>query len=107
MAKQKGGARPRSGPHRRRLYLNAETALVLAEHMRRLNEPGLTEEEAVKRLLLAAQTPREKAQAAVVQTAQEVLQQRWPAIVQQLLAGIGLQLEGLAPQIIEQLQSRQ
>lgn len=104
MTESRGGPRPRSGPHRRRLYFDAETAKLLAEHMQRLNEPSLSEEEAVKRLLLAAQTQREQAQAAVIQAVQEVLRERWPAIIQQLLSTAGLQLEGLSAQIIERIQ---
>jgi hypothetical protein len=46
---------------------------------------GFHEEEAVKWLLLDVQTQREAAHAAVMQAAQEVLQQSWLSIVQHLL----------------------
>jgi len=99
----RGGARQGSGPHRRRLFFDAETAKLLAEHMRQLNEPGLSEEEAVKRLLLSAQISRETAYTEALQIVQDVLRQRWQAILGPLLSNVGLQLENLSSQIIDQL----
>jgi hypothetical protein len=51
-----GGARRGSGPHRRRIRLDPETALTLAvltKHRQALN-PAMTEEQLVKDLIQAA-----------------------------------------------------
>jgi hypothetical protein len=77
----RGGARPGSGPRRRRLQLDAETAKLLAEHMQRLNEPDMTEEDAVKQLLLNAREQKEIAQKEAIQSVQHVVQEQWEGLL--------------------------
>jgi hypothetical protein len=84
----RGGARPGSGPRRRRLQLDGETAKLLAEHMQQLNEPELTEEDVVKRLLLNAQAQKEIAHREAIQSVQHVVQEQW---------------EGLLPLVLDRL----
>jgi hypothetical protein len=84
----RGGARPGSGPRRRRLQLDAETAKLLAEHMQQLNNPDMTEEDAVKQLLINAREQKEIAHREAVQSVQNVVQAQW---------------QGLLPSIIDQL----
>jgi hypothetical protein len=81
----RGGARPGSGPRRRRLCLDAETAKLLAEHMQQLNEPELTEEDVVKRLLLNAQAQKEIAQRDALQSVQHVVQEQWQSLLPSIL----------------------
>jgi hypothetical protein len=65
-----------------------------------LNDPGLTEEEAVKRLLQTAQGQREM----INETVQEVFEQHWQSLVDLLLSTIGSQLQALESQIFDQVQ---
>jgi hypothetical protein len=84
----RGGARPGSGPRRRRLCLDAETAKLLADHMQQLNNPELTEEDVVKQLLLNARAQKEIAHREAIQSVQHVVQEQWqsllPSIIDQL-----------------------
>lgn len=96
----RGGARSGAGRPRSRLHLDKEAATLLAEHMEMLHEPGLSEEEAVKRLLLHTKTRREAAYTEVISLVQEVVQQHWSAIVEQ----VNSRLETLPTQIIDQVQ---
>jgi hypothetical protein len=81
----RGGARPGSGPRRRRLQLDAETAKLLAEHMQQLNNPALTEEDAVKQLLLSAREQKEIAHREAVQAVQNVVQEQWKSLLPSIL----------------------
>jgi len=104
----RGGARQGSGPHRRRLFFDAETAKLLAEHMQRLrvNEPELSEEKAVKRLLQAAQTHQEIACTEVLQMVQDALQQHWQSLVETFLSTVGQHLDALPTQVINQVREK-
>jgi hypothetical protein len=77
----RGGARPGSGPRRRRLQLDGETAKLLADHMQQLNNPELTEEDAVKQLLLNAREQKELAQKEAMQSVQSVVQEQWQGLL--------------------------
>jgi hypothetical protein len=81
----RGGARPGSGPRRRRLQLDAETAKLLADHMQQLNEPDMTEEDVVKRLLLNAREQKEIAHREAVQAVQHVVQEQWQGLLPSIL----------------------
>lgn len=107
-AKKRGGARPGSGPHRRRLQLDADTARELAlltkEWRESRNIPTLDEESVVRELVLQARTSHEPDFTVAMQAIQEVIHRSWQALIQQFLSNAGDSLLPLDSKLIGDLQ---
>ncbi len=106
--KHRGGRRPGSGRHRKRIYLNEETANRLAELLwqqrKRLKRPELSADEVVRDLIANANEQSRTAYVEATQFAQEVFQQKWQEMVQRLVNEIRSQLDSMYVEMMQQVQ---
>lgn len=106
--KRRGGRRPGSGRHRRRIYLNEETAHTLAELLwqqrNRLKRPELSADEVVRDLIANANEQSRTAYTEVTQLVQEVFQQKWREMVQRLVKEIRSQFDSMYVEMMQQVQ---
>ena len=106
--KRRGGRRPGSGRHRRRIYLNEEIANMLAELLRQeryqLKQPELSADEVVRNLIAGANEQRRATYAEVTQLVQNVFQQKWPEMVQRVVKEIQSQFDSMYFEMMQQVQ---
>ncbi|SRR6266478_35377 len=106
--KRRGGRRPGSGRHRRRIYLNDETAKTLAELLRHqrhhLNRPELTADEVVRDLIVRSNEQRRTISVEATMLVQEVFQRKWTEMVQRLINEIRSQFDSMYAEMMLQVQ---
>jgi hypothetical protein len=106
--KRRGGRRPGSGRHRRRIYLNEETSYKLAELLwqqrNRLKRPELNADEVVRDLIANANEQSRTAYVEVTQLIQEVFQHKWREMEQMLVKEMRSQFDSMYVEMMKRVQ---
>ncbi len=106
--KRRGGRRPGSGRHRKRIFLNEETANTLAEILwlqrEHLKRPELSADEVVCDLIANAKEQRHTTYVEAKQLVQEVFRQKWPEIVQRLVEELQSEFDSIYAEMMQRAQ---
>lgn len=106
--KRRGGRRPGSGRHRKRIFLNEETANTLAEILclqrDRLKRPELSADEVVRDLIANAKEQRHTTYVEAKRLIQEVFLQKWPEIAQRMVEELQSEFDSIYAEMMQQAQ---
>jgi hypothetical protein len=104
---RRGGSRPGSGRHRKRIYLNTEAATALAELLRqqrnRLERPELSADEVVRNLITSANEQRGVIYEEIARSIQDIFQEKWQEMTQEFIKEIHVHFDSLYIEMMQKV----